>query len=157
MTQTKGKYDSLVLSRSDLWMIWIWHGVLRVHCHYFCLELTVRKNTWIGITFLTVVVIFFRKLVDHSYIQSPFSTITRHIDNSILKRYPYILRTWINICAKSFIKTSVNIVKQKWRRYLKKDQCRKNSSAHFKEHFAKINHVSPISYGAFSIKPSFWI
>ena len=39
------------------------------------------------------------------------STITRHIDNSILKDTLqfYILRTWINMCAKSFIKTSVNV------------------------------------------------
>ena len=39
------------------------------------------------------------------------STITRHIDNSILKDTLqfYILRAWINMLAKSFIKTSVNV------------------------------------------------
>ena len=46
---------------------------------------------------------------------SPFSTITRHIDNSILKDILqlYILRTRINMRAKSFIKTSVNVTETK--------------------------------------------
>ena len=51
------------------------------------------------------------KLLDPSYLQSPFSTIKRHIDNSILKDTLqfYFLRTWINMSAKSFIKISVNV------------------------------------------------
>ena len=53
----------------------------------------------------------FWKLLDHSYRQIHFSTITRHIDNSILKDTLqfYILRTWINMRAKSFIKISVKV------------------------------------------------
>ena len=53
----------------------------------------------------------FWKLLDHSYVQSPFSTNTRHIDNSILKDTTLfsILRTSMNMRAKSFIKTSVNV------------------------------------------------
>ena len=53
----------------------------------------------------------FIKLLDHGYVQSPFSAITRYIDNSILKNTLqfHILRTRINMRGKSFIKTSVNI------------------------------------------------
>ena len=61
-------------------------------------------------------VIFFRKwhsekLLDHSYVQSSFSTNTRHFDNSILKDtlQLFILRTWNNMRAKSFIKTLVSV------------------------------------------------
>ena len=57
----------------------------------------------------------FWKLLDHSHVQSSFSAITKHIDNSILKDTLQlnILRTWINIRVKSLIKTLVNITKQK--------------------------------------------
>ena len=58
MCQTKKKHDSLVLSRCDLWIVWRWHGVLRVHCYYFCLEPTVRKDTWMRTASVTVIVMF---------------------------------------------------------------------------------------------------
>ena len=56
----------------------------------------------------------FWKLLYHSYVQSSFPIITRHIENSILKDTLQlnIFRTWINLRATSFIKTSVNM-KQK--------------------------------------------
>ena len=43
------------------------------------------------------------------------STVTRNIDKSIFKDILQlkILRTWIKICASSFIKTLVNILRQK--------------------------------------------
>ena len=48
------------LSRSGLWMVWRWHGILCVYC-YFCLEPTVRKDTWrMRTTSVTVMVIFFK-------------------------------------------------------------------------------------------------
>ena len=49
--------------------------------------------------------------LDHGQVQSPFSTNTRHIANSILKDTLqfFILRTWINMRTKSFVKTSVNV------------------------------------------------
>ena len=47
----------------------------------------VRKKTWMRTTFVTVMVIFSRmslwKLLDHTYVQSSFSTVTRHICNGI--------------------------------------------------------------------------
>ena len=118
MSQTKEKCDSLVLSRSDLWIVWRCHGIPRVCCDYFCLEPTLRKDAWMRTTSVTVMAFFskvaFWKLLDHSYVQSSFPIITRHIENSILKDTLQlnILRTWIKLRAKSFIKTSVNM-KQK--------------------------------------------
>ena len=117
MSQTKEKCNSLVLSRSGLWIVWRCHGIC-VCCYYFCLEPTVRKDAWMRPTSVTVIAFFskvaFWKLLDHSYVQSSFQIITRHIENSILKDTLQlnILRTWIKLRAKSFIKTSVNM-KQK--------------------------------------------
>ena len=93
------------------------HMVLRVY--YFCLEPTVTKDTWIRTTSITVMVIFlkvaFWKLLDHSYIQSPLSAVTRHTDNNILKDTLqfYILWTWINMHTISFIKTVVNVTERR--------------------------------------------
>ena len=118
MSHTKEKCDSLVLSRSDLWKVWRCHGILRVCCYYFCLEPTVRKDAWMRTTSVTVMAFFskvaFWKLLDHSYVQSSFPIIMRNIENSILKDTLQlnIFRTWINLRATSFIKTSVNM-KQK--------------------------------------------
>ena len=118
MSQTKEKCDSLVLSRSDLWMVWRCHGIPRVCCYYFCLEPTVRKDVWMRTTSVTVMAFFskvaFWKLLDHSYVQSSFQKITGHIENTILKDALQlnIFRTWINLRATFFINTSVNM-KQK--------------------------------------------
>ena len=78
MPQTKVKYDSLVLSRSYLWMVWRWHGIPLVHCYYFCLEPTVRKDTWMRTISVTVMVILF--------------------ESSILKV------TWSQLCSKFLLK-----------------------------------------------------
>ena len=57
--------------------------------------------------------VLFWKLLDYSYVQSSFSAIMRHIDNSSLK-YPLQLKIlWINIRVNSFIKTWESIVKWK--------------------------------------------
>ena len=47
------------------------------------------------------------KLLKHEYVQTYWSIITRHIDNTVLKDMLLlkILQTWINIHANSFIKT----------------------------------------------------
>ena len=63
LCQTKEKCDSLVLSRYDLWMVWRFHGIPRVYCCYFCLEPTVRKDTWMSTTSVTVMVVFFEKSI----------------------------------------------------------------------------------------------
>ena len=71
----------------------------------FCLEPTIRKDTWMNTTSVTVMFFFFSKvpffkLLDRSYVQSPFSVITRHVHNCVLKGslQLIILRIWINIC-----------------------------------------------------------
>ena len=118
MLQTKEKYGSLVLVRSGLLIVWRYHDIPRVHCYYFCLKSTVRKYAWMRTTSVAVMTfllkVAFWKLLDHSYVQSSFPIITKHIENSILKDTVKlnILQTWINLRATSFIKISVNM-KQK--------------------------------------------
>ena len=118
MSQTKQKCYSLVLGRSGLWIVWRCHDTPRVHCCYFCLEPSVRKDAWMRTTFVAVMIFFskvaFWKLLDHSPVQSSFPIITRHIENSNLKDILQfnVFRTWINLSATSFIKTLVNM-KQK--------------------------------------------
>ena len=59
----------------------------RVFIFILFLELMVKKKTWMKAISVTVMVIIskvlFCKLFDHSYIQSSFSTITRHIDRHL--------------------------------------------------------------------------
>ena len=112
MSQTKVKCDSLVLSRSGLWIVWRCHDIPRDHCYYFCLEPTARKDAWMRTTSVTVMAFFskvaFWKLLDHTYVQSSFPIITRQIENSILKDTLQlnIFRTWNNFRPTYFIKTS---------------------------------------------------
>ena len=86
---------------------------------FFCLEPTLRKDTWMGTSSVTVLAVFskklFWKLLDRSHVLSSFSTNYKYIDNSILKDILQlkILRTWIKTRANSFIKTRVNIMKRK--------------------------------------------
>ena len=125
----------------------------------FCLQPTLGKDTWMRATSVTVMVTFskvpFWKLLDHNYVQSSFSTITRHIDNSILKENLKlkILQTWIQtkIHANSFIKTWVNIMKRKSTNY----HLQKNRTQHFKRYCTKIDDISLIVILPFlSNKPS---
>ena len=120
ITQTREKWDSPVLSRPDFWMAWRCHGILFVHFYFyfyfFCLEATLGQDR---ATSATVMVIFskvpFRKLLYHSYVKVFFSTIAKHINNSILKDTLRlkILWPWINIQSNSFIKALVNNMKRK--------------------------------------------
>ena len=118
MLQTKEKYGSLVLVRSGLLIVWRYHDIPRVHCYYFFFKSTVRKYAWMRTTSVAVMSfllkVAFWKLLDHSYVQSSFPIITKHIENSILKDTVKlnILQTWINLRATSFIEISVNM-KQK--------------------------------------------
>ena len=86
------------------------------------------------------------KLFDHNYVQSPFSTNTRHFENSILKDTLqfFILRTWINMRAKSFIKTLVNVTETRidegaWKKIVAQ-------SEHLEEHFTKIETTFHLFY-----------
>ena len=106
----KEKYDSLVLSRSDLWMVSRCHGTPRVYSYYFCLEPTLRKDTWMRRTSVTVMVIFFKsgiRKITWSLLCSNFLLINyeAHGQQCFERSLQlYILRTWISIRPKSFIK-----------------------------------------------------
>ena len=90
------KWDSLVLIRACFCMIGRYHGIPCFHffCFFFCLEATVKTNTWMRTISVTVMVIIskvlFWKSLDFSYVQSSFSEITRHLDNGIWN----ILYSW---------------------------------------------------------------
>ena len=90
MSQINKKCDSLVLSRSYLWMVWRCHGISRVHRYYFCLETTVRKDTWMRMTSVTVMVIL--------------------LEDSILKV------TWLQLCSKFLLKN----YKPHWKQYFER-------------------------------------
>ena len=105
MTQTREKWDSLVLSRADFCIVWRCHGIPCFHL-FFCLEAKVKKNIWMRTISVMVMIIIskvlFRKLLDFSYVQSSSSTITKHIDNGIWKIFTVVhFTTWINIHANS--------------------------------------------------------
>ena len=88
----------------------------------------------------------FWKLLDHSYVQSSFSIITRHIESRILKDTLQlnILRTWINLRAKSFIKTWVN-TKQK----SMKVPAKRSFAQKFKCSLQRTLHVSRVRFTYF--------
>ena len=70
------------------------------------------------------------KLVDRRYVWSSFPKIMRHIDSSILKDTLQlkILRTWINIRVKPFIKTWEDIMKSKSKKLPEKLQVAQKSA-----------------------------
>ena len=83
----------------------------------FCLEATEEKNTWMRTISVKVIVSIskrvFWKLLDFSYVQSSFSTITRHTDKGIWK----ILCSWrFNGHGSTYMLflSWVNITKWKW-------------------------------------------
>ena len=55
------------------------------------------------------------KLLKHDYVQTYWSTIAIHIDNTVLKDMLLLkmLQTWINIRANFFITTWINVIKRK--------------------------------------------
>ena len=63
MFQTKEKCDSLVLSRSYLWMVWKCHGIPRVRCYYFRLEPTIKNDTWMKKTSVNLMVILLKSSI----------------------------------------------------------------------------------------------
>ena len=111
MTQTREKWDSLVFSRGDFWMIWRYHGILYIH-FYFLFRNNVWREQLDKNNFCHCYSFFFffffenaiPKVLDYSYVRSSFSTITRHFDNSIWKT-PYNWRFYghgCQACTKTF-------------------------------------------------------
>ena len=87
---------------------------IKLFCNF--IEVTLRHGCSL-VNFLLVFISLFSKNTFGwllLYAQSFFSIIKRHIYNKLLKDKLQlrILRTWIKICANSFINTSLNIMKQ---------------------------------------------
>ena len=135
---------------------------MRVYCYYFCFEPAVRKDARMRRTFVTVMVFFskvaFWKLLDHCYVQISSSIITRHIENSVLKDnlQSNVLRTWINLRAKSFIKTSVNM-KQKLMKVPGRRSLAQMSKCALRRTLHLCRSRFTYLYPSFSLKPSFEI
>ena len=84
------------------------------------------------------------KLLDHSYVRSSFSTIMKHMDNSILKDtlQVEILRSWIKLRVSSFIKNWEDIMK--WKSKSLPQKLHKNPCLHVEQNCTKIDHISLI-------------
>ena len=87
------------------WMMWTCHGILFSFL-FFCLE-TLQESNWMKTT--SVAVVFFSesiipKILDHNYVQSSLSIITRHLGNGIWKTpYNWIFYGhWRQSCTKTF-------------------------------------------------------
>ena len=82
----------------------------------FYLEPTVRKDAWMRTTSVTVMIIFSKKWNSQIYLitaifKVPSEQLRGTLTTDTLQSF--ILQTWINMLAKSFIKTSVNATETK--------------------------------------------
>ena len=148
-------HDPLVLSRPDLWMIWRCHVIPRVYCYYFCLEPTVKKDTWMRTTSVPVMAIFFESgilKVTWSQLSSP-SLLNKHEVHwqQRFERYPtFFYFTDKDQYPYDFGKRHWN--ENRWR-CLEKDSCAKACT--WKTLHQNRNHVSLILCASFPHKPSF--
>ena len=104
MTQTRKKWNFLVLSRADFWMVWRCHGIPYFHFLFFCLEPTVKKNTWMRTISITVT---WYQLCSKFFLNIYEVHWQRHLKDTLQLK---ILQQWINIRANSSL---VNIMKPK--------------------------------------------
>ena len=112
MTQRTEKWDSLVLSRADFWIVWRCHGIPCYHFVFF--RSNGKKNPCMRTIFVTVMVITskipFWKLLN---ISCKFSTITRYIDNGIWKT-PCSWKFYRRGSTYVLILSCINMMKRKW-------------------------------------------
>ena len=117
MSQTKAKRDSLVFSRSNLWMVWRLHAFhVLIVILLLILEPMVRKHSCMRATSVAVMGFFLESgilKVTWSQLCSKSLLSNYEVHRQLhFEWYPtvlYFFRTWINMRAKSFIKTSVNV------------------------------------------------
>ena len=144
MTQTREKWDSLVLSRADFCIVGRCRGIPCFHFLFFCLEATVKKNTWMRTISVTVMVIISKvllwKLLDFSYVQSYLSAITRYIDNDIWKIL-YSGRFYGDGSTYMLILSWVNIMKWKWANVRRKLSVAQNPCLFLEEHCTRTFHL----------------
>ena len=106
MTQTTEKWNSLVLSRADFWMIWRCHGI---PCFHFIFKPTVKKEhldendfhhgcgNYLESANLKV---YWYQLCSDCFYNNYEAHWQRHLKSTLQLR---ILRNWINIHAHSFL------------------------------------------------------
>ena len=124
----KGKFpEHNPMSFFDYTNAWVWKinrgGLYDVSDQFYlfirAVELVVRRvlNCNLIVTYAGEELreVLLSKLLKHEYVQIYWSTITRHIDNTVLidTLQLKILQTWINIRAYFFIKTWINVMKRK--------------------------------------------
>ena len=99
MFQTKEKCDSLILSRSALRMVWRCYRRPRVRCYYFRLEPTVRKDTWIRVTSVTVMVCIRKWRFESYLITAVFKVLSQQLRGTLKTAFWKILKvdfeSWI--------------------------------------------------------------
>ena len=150
MTQTREKWDSLVLSRADFFVVGRCRDSPCFHFLFFCLEATVKTTTWMRMISITVMVIvskvLFWKLLDFSYVQR--------------SQLPDILTAAFEIyfTVEDFTDmdqhTCKFIMKWKWAKYYGNYQLYKNPSLLFEKHCTKTFTYYCIVFWL-SNKPSF--
>ena len=112
MSQTREKWNSLVLSRGDFWLAWRCNEISFL---FFCLEPTVKKKTGKSTISIAVILITSKGLESYliSAVQSSFATFTRHFYNGVWKT-SCSWRFYRNGSTCVLILSWVNIITQKW-------------------------------------------
>ena len=86
MTQTREKWDSLVLSRGDFCMIWRCHGIPCFHFYFLFRNNAIREQLDESDFLRCHGILLFESTWSHFFQnQNSFSTITRHLNNGIWK------------------------------------------------------------------------
>ena len=106
MTQTTEKWDSMVSSKADFWMLWSCHGIPCFHFS-FLFRSNSKKNTRMRSTFVTVMVLFQKRHFGGYLISAIFKILNnceahwqQHLKDTLQLK---ILQTWINMRINSFL------------------------------------------------------
>ena len=90
-------------------MVERWDGIPRFYFLLFCLEATIKRNTWMRTISVTVMIIISKiavlkvtwyQLCSKSFLDNYEAHWQRHLKDTLQMK---ILRTWININANSFL------------------------------------------------------
>ena len=166
MPKTKEKCDSLVLSRSYLWMLWRCYGIPAVHYYYFCLVFLFRTNRKIEQSdendFRQRYGNFFRKWhSESSLITAMIQVPSQQLQGTLTIAFWKIHYSWIIYRHRSthvlelhqyfgkHHETKIN--ESDWKKI---SWLHKHPGVHFEEQ-NWIDHVSLILYASFSLKLSF--
>ena len=112
MTQTTEKWDSLLLSRADFWMVWRCHGISWFNFYFFGLEPTVKRTLGWERS-LSRLWSLCRKFHSENYL---ISAVFKVLNNykAHWKRYLEDARFHGHRSTNAIILSWINIFKQKW-------------------------------------------